>query len=141
MGTKLVLENQQGVYKRRAHNVGISMWHLQWCTKYRYKMFKQEHIRTFCEVAIKEGCTRNKIEIIAMNVQPDHVHIVVVLPRGMSDATALNFVKGFSSFILFRLVPNFRKRYPKGCLWAPSSFSATVGYTELDSVVEYVKNQ
>ena len=141
METKIVLQNQQGEYQRKAHHVGISMWHLQWCTKYRYKMFGKEKLRIFCETAIKECCLRNKIEIIALNVQPDHVHLVVSLPRGMSDGKALQLLKGFSSFLLFRLVPDFRKRYPNGCLWAPSSFSATVGYTELESVVEYVKNQ
>jgi len=141
METKIVLQNQQGEYQRKAHHVGISMWHLQWCTKYRYKMFRQEKLRIFCETAIKECCSRNNIEIIALNVQPDHVHLVASLPRGMSDGKALQLLKGFSSFLLFRLVPDFRKRYPNGCLWAPSSFSATVGYTELESVVEYVKNQ
>lgn len=128
-------------YRRRAHNVGISMWHLQWCTKYRYKMFRQGKLRLFCETAIKECCFRSKIEIIALNVQPDHVHVVAILPRGMSDAKALQLLKGFTSFLLFRLVPNFRKRYSKGRLWSPSSFSATVGYAELETVVDYVKNQ
>ena len=141
METKIVLGNQQWEYTRKAHHVGISMWHLQWCTKYRYKMFRQEKLKIFCETAIKECCSRNKIEIIALNVQPDHVHIVVSLPRGIDDRKALQLLKGFSSFLLFRIVPDFRKRYPNGNLWAPSSFSATVGYTELESVVDYVRNQ
>jgi len=141
MEVKVLLSDSCDKYKRRNHNVGIAMWHLQWCTKYRYKMFRQEKLRIFCETAIKECCSRNNIEIIALNVQPDHVHIVASLPRGMSDARALQLLKGFSSFLLFRLVPDFRKRYPNGCLWAPSSFSATVGYTELEKVVDYVKNQ
>ena len=134
-------QNFAEVYKRRAHNVGISMWHLQWCTKYRYKMFQQEKLRIFCETAIRECCSRNRIEIIALNVQPDHVHLVSSLPRGMTDAKALQLLKGFTSFLLFKIVPDFRKRYPKGHLWSPSSFSATVGYTELEDVVDYVKNQ
>jgi len=141
METKIILGSQQGEYQRKAHHVGISMWHLQWCTKYRYKMFRQEKLRIFCETAIKECCSRNKIEIIALNVQSDHVHLVVILPRGMSDARALQLLKGFASFFLFRLVPDFRKRYPNGTFWAPSSFSATVGYTELEKVIDYVKNQ
>ena len=117
------------------------MRHLQWCTKYRYKMFRQEYLKTFCEIAIKESCLRYKIEIIALNVQLDHVHLVAVLPRGMTDMEALNLLKGFSALLLFRLTPDFRKRYPKGHLWSEGNFSATVGYAELETVVEYVKNQ
>ena|SRR3989344_6157662 len=141
MDKHVVLNQDLDVYGRRNHNVGVSMWHLQWCTKYRYKIFGQDKMRTSCEVVIKECCTRQNIKIIAMNVQPDHVHLVTELPRGMTDVKALQLIKGFSSFLIFRLTPNLRKRYPKGHLWTQSSFSATVGYTELDTVVNYVKNQ
>src|SRR3990167_6741648 len=141
MKTKIVLQNQQGEYQRKAHHVGISMWHLQWCTKYRYKMFGREKLRIFCETVIKECGLRNKIEIIALNVQPDHVHLVVSLPRGMNDGKALQLLKGFSSFLLFRLVPDFRKRYPKGALWSQGYFSATVGFSDLEKTISYVNNQ
>lgn len=142
METKILLsDSYDDKYKRKNHHVGISMWHLQWCTKYRYKMFRQEKLRIFCETAIKECCSRNRIEIIALNVQPDHVHLVASLPRGMDDSKALQLLKGFTSFLLFQLVPDFRKRYPRGALWSPSGFSATVGYTELETVIDYVKNQ
>ncbi len=142
METQVVLDQSSSeIYERNNHNVGVAMWHLQWCTKYRYKMFGQSKLRTSCEVAVKECCARHKISIIALNVQPDHVHLVASLPRGVTDVKALQLLKGFSSFLLFRLEPNLRKRYPRGHLWSPGSFSATVGYTELSTFVEYVKNQ
>ena len=142
MKTQVFLsESYEGVYERRNHSVGISMWHLEWCTKYRYKMFQQPTLRTFCEVVIKEGCKRYSIGILALNVQPDHIHLVANLPRGMTDERALQLLKGFSSFLLFRLVPEFRLRYPKGHLWSCGSFAATVGYTELEGVIKYVENQ
>jgi len=94
-----------------------------------------------CEVAVKECCTRHKIKVIALNVQSDHVHLVAELPRGMTDVKALQLLKGFTSFLLFRLVPDTRKRYPNGHFWSQGSFSATVGYAELNTFLEYVKNQ
>ena len=141
MEIQFVLNQKSDIYGRRNHNVGIAMWHLQWCTKYRYKMFLKERLRIFCEVAVKECCTKHKIKIIALNVQRDHVHLVAELPRGMTDIKAINLLKGFTSFLLFRLEPNLRKRYSKGHLWSSGSFFATVGYTELDTVLNYVKNQ
>ena len=134
METQVVLNQSSEIYGRGNHNVGVAMWHLQWCTKFRYKMFRQERIKIEC-------CTRNNIKVIGLNVQPDHVHLVAELPRGMTDIKALNLLKGFTSFLLFRLEPNFRKRYTKGNLWSTGSFSATVGYTELTTVLNYVKNQ
>jgi putative transposase len=130
METKVVLNQSSELYGRRNHNVGTAMWHLQWCTKYRYKMFQKDRLEVSCEVAIKKCCTRHNIKIIAVKVQSDHVHLVVELPRRMTDVKALQLLKGFTSFLLFRLEPNFRKRYPKGHFWTQSSFSATVGYAE-----------
>ena len=141
METRIVLNQNSELYGGGNHNVGVAMWHLQWCTKYRYKMFRHDKLRVSCEVAVKECCTRHKIKIIALNVQLDHVHLVVELPRGMTDVKALQLLKGFTSFLLFRLEPNIRKRYPNGHLWSSGSFSATVGYAELSTVLEYVKNQ
>ena len=141
METQVVLNQKPDLYSRGNHNVGVAMWHLQWCTKYRYKMFRQNRLKVSCEVALKECCNRHKIRVIALNVQPDHVHLVAELPRGMTDIKALQLLKGFSSFLLFRLEPNLRKRYPKGHLWSYGSFSVTVGYTELNTVLSYVKNQ
>lgn len=141
METQVVLNQSSEIYGRRNHNVGIAMWHLQWCTKYRYKMFVKDKMRISCEVAVKECCTRHDIKIIALNVQPDHVHVVAELPRGMTDVKALQLLKGFTSFLLFRLEPNIRKRYLNGHMWSSGSFSATVGYAELNTVLNYVKNQ
>ena len=138
---QILLSESYNRYQKRNHNVGIQIWHFEWCTKYRYKMFLQQKLKSFCEIAIKECCGRNNFEILALNVQPNHVHLVISLPRGMTDIKALQLIKGFTSFLLFRLVPDFRKRYRKGKFWNKGSFSSTVGFTELESVVEYVKNQ
>ena len=32
-----------------AHKVGVNIQHLEWCTKYRYKMMKQEKYKKLCE--------------------------------------------------------------------------------------------
>ena len=141
MEIQVLVSESFGTYKSGNHSVGISMWHLEWCTKYRRKMFRQQRHRRYCEIAIRECCLRHNIKAIELNVQPDHVHFVGGLPRGMTDIEALRLLKGFTSFVLFRLVPDFRKRYPKGNLWSKGSFASTVGYTELKSVVEYVRNQ
>jgi len=59
----------------------------------------------------------------------------------MTDIKALQLLKGFTAFVLFKLVEGFRKRYPRGHLWSRGSFASTVGFTQLDIVVEYVRNQ
>lgn len=128
-------------YKKFNHAAGCSIWHLEWCTKYRYKMFQCKSFIKYVDVVLREVCDKNKIEIIVLNIQPDHVHIVVSLPRGMIDIRALQLLKGTTSFYLFRLSAVFRRRYPRGHLWSKGSFAATVGFAQLETVVNYVRNQ
>ncbi len=66
--------------------------------------------------------------------------MVTSLPRGMTDIKALQLLKGFASFVLFRLCPDLRKRYPKGHLLG-GNFAPTVGETELGQAISYVENQ
>jgi putative transposase len=128
-------------YRRGNHSVGMSVWHLQWCTKYRYRMFKQKKYQIICEIVMGEACKRHKIEVIALNTQEEHVHLVASLPRGMTDIRALQLLKGFTAFVLFRLYPWFRKVYPKGNLWSCGNFASTLGFAKLDTIVKYVRDQ
>ena len=38
----LISESCEEKYERSKHAVGVSMWHFEWCTKYRLKMFRKE---------------------------------------------------------------------------------------------------
>jgi len=125
----------------KAHAVGWSTYHLQWCTKYRYKIFKKDKLKSFCLIAILEAAKRHKIEIQEIDMQADHVHMIAKIPLSMSVSKALNLLKGFSSFLLFKLCPKLRLRYPKGHLWTKGKFAGSVGHITLEVAKQYVKNQ
>jgi len=127
--------------KHYENSVGGNAKHIQLTTKYRYKMFGKEKLKVFCRVAIEEACKRYKIEIIVLEIMPEHVHCVADVPRTMCDAKALQLIKGFSSYLLFRLCPDLRKRYPRGNLWNEGYFCEGVGSKEFGEVLDYVKNQ
>jgi len=81
------------------------------------------------------------IEIIELAVMPDHIHIVAQLPAEMSQSKAIQLLKGCSSHELFRTIPNFRLRYPKGNLWSKGNFKDSVGRVTVDNAVKYVREQ
>src|SRR3989338_9258392 len=128
------------IYKdnTHAHSVGWNTWHFEWCTKYRYKIFKQEKFKNICIVAIQEAAKRHRIGVIDMEVDVNHVHVIVALPMTMSPTKALQLLKGFSSWLVFRLVPKLRHRYPKGHLWSPGKFAASVGHITLENAKKYL---
>ena len=101
---------------RGSHSVGQSLYHFEWCTKYRYKMFRKEENKKLCEEVLNEVAGRHRIGIVELTVMPDHIHMIVSIPPTMTVSKAFNLLKGSSSYELFRRQPKFRLRYPKGHL-------------------------
>ena len=128
-------------YKHSRNSVGSNRKHIQLTTKYRYAMMKQERIKVFCRVAIEEACKRHKIEMEIIKVMDEHVHMIVDIPRTISDAKALQLIKGLSSYLLFRICENLRKRYPKGHFWNEGYFCDGCGSSDFARSYEYIKNQ
>ena len=137
----LISESYEDKYERRAHSVGISMWHFEWCTKYRYKMFRKEEQRNLVVACIRCAARLHGIKIIELNVQPEHVHCVVGIGLNLSPTKALQILKGVSARLFFKNNPRARLRYPKGHLWSPGKFAASLGFIQIERAVDYVKNQ
>jgi putative transposase len=112
----LISESYEEKYERSKHAVGISMWHFEWCTKYRYRMFRKEEQRNLITACIRRTAWLHKIKILELNVQPEHVHCVVGIKLNMSPAHALQMLKGVSARLFFKMNPKARLRYPKGHL-------------------------
>ena len=104
-------------------------------------MMRKELLRVYCKVAIEEACKRHKIEIIILKVLPEHAHMMVDCPRTMSDSKLMNIIKGLSSYIIFRLCPVLRKRYPKGHFWNGGYFCDGVGSSDFEMAYSYISNQ
>ena len=137
----LISESYVEKYERSNHSVGISMWHFEWCTKYRYKMFVKEEQRNLMTACIRRAASMHKIKIIELNVQPEHVHCVVGISLTMSPSQALQILKGVSARLFFQNNPKAKLRYPKGHLWSPGKFVASVGFIQIEKACNYVRNQ
>ena len=72
-----------------SHSIGQNLYHLEWCPKYRYNMFRREDNKKLCEEILNEVADRHKIKINELSVMPDHIHIVVEIPSTMSVSKAL----------------------------------------------------
>jgi putative transposase len=145
METQLMLSNSSAKieirnYKSYGSSVGNNLKSIQITTKYRYQMMRKEKLKTFCKVAIEEACKRHRIEIVILKVLNEHSHLIVDCPRMISDSKLMQIIKGLSSYILFRLCPNLRKRYPNGEFWNDGYFCASCG-SDFDRAYKYIENQ
>jgi len=145
METQILLRSLPSEYKqtyeRGSHHVGISMWHFEWCTKYRYKMFAKPKYKNLVIGCIRRAATEHKIKILELEVMLEHLHLVIGLPGTISPSKAMQLLKGRSSFLFFRMHPKARLRYPKGHLWSRGKFWASIGFIQVGQARAYVRNQ
>jgi putative transposase len=129
------------VVNKYPHKVCVNVHHVEWCTKYRYRMFRQDKYKKLCEEVIRKQAERHSIKIRELFVMPEHVHISCELPPRMSQSKALQLLKGGSSYLLFRAMEKSRFRYPRGHFWSPGAYIGSVGYNTVETVDAYVRNQ
>ena len=135
------MEKQINQYEKRAHSVGISMWHLEWKPKYAYKMFAKPEQKNLCEACIRRAASLHNIKIVVISVMPEHVHVEVQVSINLSASKVLQILKGLSAKLFFEKNPKARLRYPKGHLWSRGKFASSVGIVQEEVVRRYIENQ
>ncbi len=129
------------VYERNNRSIGIAFWHIQFCTKYRFKMFSKFEYKNLIQACIRQVCFKHNIKIVAVNVMPEHVHLVVKTSIDVNPSMIVQLIKGNSAYLFFKYHPKARLRYPKGHLWSKGKFIASIGFTDLDFTITYVVHQ
>ena len=134
-------QNLSNEYKHYSHSVGALMLHLQWVTKYRYRMFRKEDQKALATACIRRAASLHGIKIIEIEVMPEHVHVAVQVALTLSPAKVLQILKGLSAKLFFEHNKKARLRYPKGSLWSKGKFAASLGFIQVDVARTYIRNQ
>ena len=127
-------------FRRLSHTIYECKYHLIFCPKYRRRILKDE-IREYARREI-ENLLRQKegIEIIQMNVQSDHVHLVVwILPK-YSISDVMGYLKGKLAIRIFQRYEKLGKQFWGRHLWGRGYCVSTVGIDE-QRIREYVQWQ
>ena len=103
------------------HEVG---YHVAWCPKYR-RPVPVGRVAARCKGLIRAKASERSWSIVAVEVMPDHVHLLVKAHRPDSPSTIASQFKGFTSRRLRAEFPHSRSRLLT--LWSRSYFAATVG--------------
>lgn len=135
------MEQKSAGLKRYSHKVGVNFWHFVFVTKYRYKMFGKFKQQKMIEACIRRMAAKHGIIIDELKAMPDHAHMLISLPHNMTDSRALQLLKGGSAFLFFRNHPKSRLRLPRGNLWSAGGCATTVGYTEYNTIKNYILTQ
>jgi REP element-mobilizing transposase RayT len=119
-----------------SHKVGESTFHFVFVTKCRYKVLRRREHKYLCRDVLNQVAKRHGMRVLSLAIDDDHVHMVALLHPAMSPSEAFRLLKGASSFALLRIIPNMRKRSPRG-FWGRNGTFRSVGDVDTNTVVHY----
>jgi putative transposase len=127
-------------YKKLSHVVYKCDYHIVWTPKYRFRILFGE-VKSLVESDIRMLCEWKGCEIEELNVQPEHIHIVVSIPPKVSVSVLMGVLKGKLAIKLFKTYPNLKQKpYWGNHFWSRGYFVNTVGIDE-EMIKRYVKYQ
>ena len=77
-------------------------------------------------------------KIHAIELTEDHVHLFLEIHPSTSLSNVVQYLKGGSSYGLFKLHPELKKRYWGGNLWSSGKFFRSVGNVTADTIKHYI---
>ena len=125
--------------QKLAHAVWQCKYHVVWCPKYRFKILNGALRKSVGEI-LQQLCEWKKLGVLEMNVQEDHVHLVLSIPPKNSVSEVVGFLKGKCAIKVFDRHLELKKRYWGRHFWAKGYCVSTVGLDE-KRIRKYVKWQ
>ena len=123
--------------KSLAHTTWNCKYHVVFAPKYRRQVFygsKREEVgkilRKLCEwkgISIPECC-------------PDHIHMLLEIPSKMSVSSAMWYLKGKSSLMLYEQFGDLKFKYRNREFWCRGYYVDTVGKNK-KKIQEYIRHQ
>ena len=101
-------------------------YHTVWIPKCRKRVLS-DAVADRLRGLLSEGAHAKGFEILALEIQPDHVHRFCSAPPAIAPSLAIQWFKGITARSLFAEVPPLRRVLRRGHLWAPSFSVGTAG--------------
>ncbi|MDD6128380.1 MAG: IS200/IS605 family transposase [Veillonellaceae bacterium] len=121
------------------HNITYSCkYHVVFCPKYRRKVLVNG-VDTRLKELIRETCQDIQVDLLEMEIMPDHVHLLLEVDPQFGIHKAVKTVKGRTSRILRQEFHWLTTKLPT--LWTNSYFVSTVGGAPFAAVKQYIENQ
>ena len=113
-------------------------YHIIFCPKYRYKILSGETEVLVRNEIYKLCGYKDQVEIEEINIQEDHVHLIISMPPKYSVSEVIGYLKGKLSMQMFRKQPEMKKKYWGRHIWSKGYCASTVGLDE-KKIKKYVK--
>jgi putative transposase len=127
-------------FRKLSQTLWYCQYHVVWVPKYRFRIVTgkvaeevENCIRAFSE---QQGC-----EVVELNIQADHVHLLTLVPPKVSISGCVGTLKGRTAIRIFNKFRKLREKpYWGNHFWARGYCVDTVGL-DSEMIRKYVKYQ
>ena len=127
-------------FNKLSHVLWHCQYHIVWVPKYRYRILKDQ-VRFEITKSIRVHAERLGCVVVELNVQPDHVNLLVKVPPKVSISKLMGMVKGRTAIQIFRQFQYLKQKpYWGNHFWAKGYCVDTVG-VDAEMIRKYVKYQ
>ena len=130
-------------YTSRNHSKCLLMTHLIFVCKYRKKLlvkFGNEIKQLFCDIAEEKD-----FEIMEMEVDKDHIHLLVNYNPTQSILEIVRWMKQMSTYRIWRQNNNHislqKQFWKERTFWSDGYFACSIGNVSKETIKKYIQNQ
>ncbi len=115
----------------RFHKLSHTIWHCQyhivWVPKYRFKILTGK-VASEVNRCIRAFTEQQKCEVVELNIQPDHIHLLVMIPPKIAVSSYVGTVKGRTAIRVLNQFKELKQRpYWGNHFWAKGFCVDTIG--------------
>jgi putative transposase len=127
-------------FKKLSNIINRCTYHIVWTPKYRFRILEgivKEQLSKDIQMLLEwKSC-----ELVEMNTQIDHIHLIVSMPPKLSISELMGILKGKTAIKIFKSYPQLKKKpYWGNHFWARGYCVDTIGLDE-EKIKKYVKCQ
>ncbi len=127
-------------FRRLSQTIWHCQYHIVWVPKYRFKILTGK-VAKEVENCVRAFSEQQSCKILELNVQIDHVHVVVMVPPKLSISDFLGTVKGRTAIRVFNKFRHLKKKpYWGNHFWTKGYCVDTIGL-DSEMIRKYVKYQ
>ncbi|MFO8088878.1 MAG: IS200/IS605 family transposase [Desulfatiglandaceae bacterium] len=127
-------------FRKLAQTIWFCQYHIVWVPKYRFRVLTGQ-VAEEVETCIRAFSEQQGCEVVELNVQADHVHLLTLVPPKVSISGYVGTLKGRTAIRVFNRFRKLKEKpYWGNHFWARGYCVDTVGLDE-EMIRKYIKYQ
>ncbi len=127
-------------FRKLSHTIWHCQYHIVWTPKYRFRILEGEVAQEVSR-CVRSFSSQKQCEVVELNVQKDHIHLIVMIPPKLSVSDYMGITKGRTAIRVFNKFPILKNRpYWGNSFWSRGYCVDTIGLDE-EKIRLYVQYQ